>query len=52
MSYLGYSYGTELGAMYAEAFPQNVRAIALDGAIDPDLTAAEFRLSQYTAFQK
>lgn len=51
LSYLGYSYGTELGAMYAEAFPQNVRAIALDGAVDPELTAAEFRLSQYTGFQ-
>jgi pimeloyl-ACP methyl ester carboxylesterase len=52
LSYLGYSYGTELGAMYAEAFPQNVRAIALDGAVDPELTAAEFKLSQYGGFQK
>ena len=51
LSYLGYSYGTELGAMYAEAFPQNVRAIALDGAVDPELTAGEFRKSQYVGFQ-
>lgn len=51
LSYLGYSYGTELGAMYAEAFPQNVRAIALDGAVDPELTAGEFRTSQYVGFQ-
>jgi pimeloyl-ACP methyl ester carboxylesterase len=52
LSYLGYSYGTELGAMYAEAFPQNVRAMVLDGAVDPDLTAAEFRLSQFAGFQE
>ena len=52
LSYLGYSYGTELGAMYAEAFPQNARAIALDGAVDPELTATEFRLSQYVGFRK
>lgn len=52
LSYLGYSYGTELGAMYAETFPQNVRAVALDGAVDPDMTAAQFRLSQYVGFQK
>ncbi|GAS93805.1 alpha/beta hydrolase family protein [Mycolicibacterium canariasense] len=52
LSYLGYSYGTELGAMYAETFPQRVRAVALDGAVDPDMTAAQFRLSQYVGFQK
>jgi pimeloyl-ACP methyl ester carboxylesterase len=53
LSCLGYSYRTELGATYApQAFPQNVRAMVLDGAIDPELTAAEFRLSQFTGFQK
>lgn len=52
LSYLGYSYGTQLGAVYAEAFPRNVRAMALDGAVDPDLTATEFHLAQMTAFQK
>ncbi|MFI0466284.1 alpha/beta hydrolase [Saccharopolyspora sp. 5N102] len=52
LSYLGISYGTQLGAVYAEAFPQNVRAMALDSAIDPDLTATEFNLAQMTGFQK
>ncbi|MGH3912703.1 MAG: alpha/beta hydrolase, partial [Pseudonocardiaceae bacterium] len=52
LSYLGYSYGTQLGAVYAEVFPQNVRAMVLDGAIDPDLTATEFYLAQTTGFQK
>lgn len=52
LSYLGQSYGTRLGAVYAEMFPQNVRAMVLDGAIDPQLGTAERRLSQYTRFQR
>jgi pimeloyl-ACP methyl ester carboxylesterase len=36
LTYLGYSYGTTLGSTYAELFPQNVRALVLDGAVDPD----------------
>ncbi len=51
LSYLGYSYGTQLGAVYAEALPQNVRAMVLDGAIDPDLTVTEFHLAQMRSFQ-
>ena len=37
LNYLGFSYGTLLGATYANLFPQNVRAMVLDGAIDPAL---------------
>ncbi|MEO7397473.1 MAG: alpha/beta fold hydrolase [Ilumatobacteraceae bacterium] len=36
LTYLGYSYGTALGAVYADMFPDRVRALVLDGAIDPD----------------
>jgi pimeloyl-ACP methyl ester carboxylesterase len=35
LSYLGYSYGTFLGATYAALFPDRHRALVLDGAIDP-----------------
>jgi pimeloyl-ACP methyl ester carboxylesterase len=35
LTYLGYSYGTLLGAVYAQLFPTKVRAAVLDGAIDP-----------------
>ena len=35
ISYLGYSYGTEMGTAYLEAFPDHVRTMVLDGAIDP-----------------
>jgi pimeloyl-ACP methyl ester carboxylesterase len=38
LTYLGYSYGTSLGAAYLDAFPTRVRAMVLDGGIDPELT--------------
>ncbi len=43
LTYIGYSYGTRLGATYAELFPQNVRALVLDAAVLPnsDLNALE-----------
>jgi pimeloyl-ACP methyl ester carboxylesterase len=51
LTYLGYSYGTQLGAMYATTYPEKVRAVVLDGAIAPDLTAWEMRVSQSAGFQ-
>lgn len=35
LTYLGFSYGTYLGATYATLFPRNVRALVLDGGLDP-----------------
>ncbi|GAA3951768.1 alpha/beta hydrolase [Actinoplanes auranticolor] len=35
LTYLGFSYGTLLGQYYANMFPDRVRALALDGVIDP-----------------
>jgi pimeloyl-ACP methyl ester carboxylesterase len=35
LSYLGFSYGTLLGATYAQLFPTKIRAMVLDGAVDP-----------------
>ena len=35
LTYLGFSYGTALGAVYADLFPDSVRALVLDGSIDP-----------------
>jgi pimeloyl-ACP methyl ester carboxylesterase len=34
LTFLGYSYGTLLGALYAEEFPDRVRAMVLDSAVD------------------
>jgi pimeloyl-ACP methyl ester carboxylesterase len=35
LNYLGFSYGTRLGAAYAHQFPRNIRTAVLDGAVDP-----------------
>ncbi|WP_126382613.1 alpha/beta fold hydrolase [Actinomyces howellii] len=41
LAYLGVSYGTYLGSVYAEQFPGNVGRFVLDSAMDPALTRAE-----------
>jgi len=51
LTYLGYSYGTRIGSAYAEAFPQNVRAMILDGAVDPNADPIEADLRQAKGFQ-
>jgi pimeloyl-ACP methyl ester carboxylesterase len=38
INYLGYSYGTTLGSVYAELFPGHIRSFVLDGVVDPDST--------------
>jgi pimeloyl-ACP methyl ester carboxylesterase len=52
LTYLGKSYGTFLGATYAQEFPKNVGRFVLDGAIDPSLTAEQENLAQAAAFDK
>ncbi|MGH9050628.1 MAG: alpha/beta hydrolase [Acidimicrobiia bacterium] len=52
LTYLGFSYGTYLGALYADFFPDKVRALALDGAVDPDLDALETNLEQAAGFER
>lgn len=36
LTYIGYSYGTYLGATYAKLFPTKVRALVMDGTLLPD----------------
>jgi pimeloyl-ACP methyl ester carboxylesterase len=52
LTYLGYSYGTRIGAAYAEAYPDKVRAMILDGAVDPNADQIEEEIRQAAAFQK
>ncbi|MBV8930086.1 MAG: alpha/beta hydrolase [Mycobacteriaceae bacterium] len=52
LTYLGYSYGTRIGASYAENYPQRVRAMVLDGAVDPNADPVEADVQQAQAFQK
>lgn len=51
LDYLGASYGTLLGATYAEQFPKNVRRMVLDGAIDPSLSNRDLSLEQAGGFE-
>lgn len=39
--YVGFSYGTSLGGMYAQLFPANVGRVILDGAVDSDVSQYE-----------
>ena len=41
LNFLGYSYGTYLGAVYTELFPDNVGRVVLDSAMDPALSRQE-----------
>jgi pimeloyl-ACP methyl ester carboxylesterase len=52
LTYFGASYGTYLGAFYAEQFPRNVRALVLDGAVDPKLPAEQINLEQAKGFER
>ncbi|WP_282692816.1 alpha/beta hydrolase [Streptomyces sp. CC208A] len=51
LTYVGWSYGTSLGTSYAEQFPRRVRAMVLDGAIDPALDWRQRLTSQATGFR-
>ena len=51
INYLGYSYGTELGTAYIEQFPDRVRTMVLDGAIDPTEDPLESLVNQMAGFQ-
>ncbi|MFF2084416.1 alpha/beta fold hydrolase [Nocardia sp. NPDC058176] len=49
---VGYSYGTRLGSAYAERFPQRVRALVLDGAVDPSADPVDDAVTQAAGFQQ
>ena len=51
LNYLGYSYGTLLGAIYAENFPGNVGRMVLDGALDPSSSSFDVNLTQAIGFE-
>src|SRR3546814_8812410 len=52
LNYLGYSWGTAIGAEYAELFPERVGRVVLAGALDPSLPGsaigAEPRSEEHT----
>ncbi|MGW1884134.1 alpha/beta hydrolase [Streptomyces sp. NPDC001970] len=51
LHYLGFSYGTELGGVYAHLFPKNVGRAVFDAVVDPNSSAEEGSLGQAKGFQ-
>ncbi|GII89792.1 alpha/beta hydrolase [Sinosporangium siamense] len=52
ISYLGYSYGSYLGAAYATLFPERVKRLILDSVVDPDSVWYSANLAQNHAFHR
>lgn len=52
LNFLGFSYGTELGATYAVLFPEQVGFFVLDGAVDPTIDPDLALLGQIKGFDK
>jgi pimeloyl-ACP methyl ester carboxylesterase len=50
LNYLGFSYGTLLGATYAELFPKNAGRLVLDGAVDPANSSEQNNIAQAKGF--
>ncbi|MBZ4488035.1 alpha/beta hydrolase [Microbacterium sp. cx-55] len=51
LNYLGYSYGTFLGATYADLYPDRVGRLVLDGALDPQASSLEVSTTQGVGFE-
>jgi pimeloyl-ACP methyl ester carboxylesterase len=45
MSYLGFSYGSFIGNTYASLFPNNIRALVIDGVLDPALWSSGWQIA-------
>lgn len=52
LNYIGLSYGTKIGALYANTYPQNVRAMVLDGVLPPSVTLQELAWGQIEGFEQ
>ncbi|MDT9696266.1 alpha/beta hydrolase [Streptomyces sp. P17] len=52
MRYFGFSYGTQLGGVYAHLFPQNVGRLVLDAAVDPSADTVDHAKNQARGFQR
>jgi pimeloyl-ACP methyl ester carboxylesterase len=51
LNYLGFSYGTAIGQMLAELFPERVRAMVIDGVLELGPTGAELAAEQSRGFE-
>jgi pimeloyl-ACP methyl ester carboxylesterase len=51
VSFFGFSYGSELGTTWATMFPETVRAIVVDGAVDPTASSIQEGMAQAKGFE-
>ena len=51
LTYLGFSYGTAIGLRYADRYPERVRAMVLDGVVDPTQDLEQLLTDQALAFE-
>jgi pimeloyl-ACP methyl ester carboxylesterase len=51
LNYIGYSYGTFLGATFAELYPERVGRLVLDGAVDPSIPGVDVGTIQAIGFE-
>ena len=52
LSYLGYSYGTLIGALYIDTFPEKVGRMVLDGPVDPGASQFDLVVNQHRGFEE
>jgi pimeloyl-ACP methyl ester carboxylesterase len=50
LNYFGFSYGSDIGAQYADTFPENVGRVVLDGATDSSLSRFDMIVQQAEGF--
>ena len=52
ISYLGFSYGSLLGLHYADRYGSHLRAMVVDGVVDPALSNEDFLVGQKKGFAR
>ena len=52
LNYLGYSYGTLIGALYIDTFPEKVGRMVLDGPVDPGASQFDLVVNQHRGFEE
>lgn len=50
LNYVGFSYGTQIGQVYAHMFPGQIRTMVLDGVVDTALSFTQFLMGQIDGF--
>lgn len=51
LNYIGYSYGTKIGALYAQQYPKQIRAMVLDSVFPPSVGSVELMMTQSAGFE-